>query len=110
MEASYIPLTNDALDDLKEYIKHCVSHAEYRSGNNVWTKIPIYKAETLSDGRVAIFVLFDHDAADQITGIRFYHRNGFIWAGGDENLNKQEFEEGVLYRYTLKIVQASGKS
>ena len=41
MEASYIPLTNDALDDLKEYIKRCVSHAEYRSGNNVWTKIPI---------------------------------------------------------------------
>ena len=31
-EASYIPLTEEALDDLKEYIKRCVSHAEYRSG------------------------------------------------------------------------------
>ena len=26
-EASYIPLTEEALDDLKEYIKRCVSHA-----------------------------------------------------------------------------------
>ena len=31
-------------------------------------------------------------------------------AGGNENLNKVEFEEGILYRYTLKIVQSSGKS
>lgn len=109
MEASYIPLTDEALNDLKEYIKRCVSYAEYRSGNT-WTKIPIYKVETLTDGRVAIFVLFDHDAPDQITGIRFYHKNGFLWVGGDEYLNKQEFDEGVLYRYTLKIVQSSGKS
>ena len=108
-EASYIPLTEEALDDLKEYIKRCVSHAEYRSGET-WEKIPIYKVETLVDGRVAIFVLFDHDAPDEITGIRFYHKNGFLWAGGNESLNKVEFEEGILYRYTLKIVQASGKS
>ena len=54
-EASYIPLTEEALDDLKEYIKRCVSHAEYRSGET-WEKIPIYKVETLVDGRVAIFV------------------------------------------------------
>ena len=72
-EASYIPLTEAALDDFKEYIKQCVAYAEYRSGNT-WTKIPIYKVETLPDGRVAIFVLLDHDAPDQITGIRFYHR------------------------------------
>ena len=32
-EASYIPLTEKALDDLKEYIKRCVSHAEYRAGD-----------------------------------------------------------------------------
>ena len=38
----------------------------------------------------------------EITGIRFYHKNGFLWAGGNENLNKVEFEEGILYRYTLK--------
>ena len=47
-EASYIPLTEEALDDLKEYIKRCVSHAEYRSGET-WEKIPIYKVETLVD-------------------------------------------------------------
>lgn len=108
-EASYIPLTEKALDDLKEYIKRCVSHAEYRAGDK-WERIPIYKVETLVDGRVAIFVLFDHDEPDEITGIRFYHKNGFLWAGGNENLNKAEFEEGILYRYTLKIVQSSGKS
>ena len=108
-EASYIPLTVEALDDLKEYMKKSISHAEYRSGST-WTKIPIYKVETLTDGRIAIFVLFDHDAPDQINGIRFYHRNGFMWAGGNESLNKAEFEEGVLYRYTLKLVQSSGKS
>ena len=108
-EASYIPLTEEALDDLKEYIKRCVSHAEYRS-NDTWTKKPIYKVETLVDGRVAIFLLFDHDDPDEITGIRLYHKNGFLWASGDESLNKVEFEEGILYRYTLKIVQSSGKS
>ena len=108
-EASYIPLTADAINDLKEYIKKSVSYAEYQAGNT-WTKIPIYNVETLTDGRVAIFVLFDHNAPDKITGIRFYHKNGFLWAGGQENLDKTEFEEGVLYRYTLKIVQSSGKS
>jgi len=108
-EASYIPLTSAALEDFKEYIKKCVSHAEYRSGNT-WTKIPIYKVETLTDGRAAIFVMFDHNAPDSITGIRFYHKDGFLWAEGSENLNKAEFEEGVLYRYTLKLVQSSGKS
>ena len=107
-EASYIPLTEAALDDFKEYIKHCVAYAEYRSGNT-WTKIPIHKIETLPDGRVAIFVLFDHEAPDQITGIRFYHKAGFLWAGGNENLNKVEFDEGI-YRYMLKLVQSSGKS
>lgn len=108
-EASYIPLTGEAITDLKEYIKNSISHAEYQA-NNVWKKIPIYGVETLTDGRVAIFVMFDHNAPDKITGIRFYHKNGFLWAGGSENLNKEEFEEGVLYRYTLKIVQSSGKS
>lgn len=108
-EASYIPLTEDALTDLKEHIKKSVAYAEYRSGNT-WTKVPIYGVETLTDGRVAIFIMLDHDAPDEITGIRFYHKNGFLWASGSESLNKKEFEEGILYRYTLKIVQTSGKS
>lgn len=108
-EASYIPLTADAINDLKEYIKRSVAYAEYRSGNT-WTRIPIYGVETLTDGRVGIFVMFDHNAPDQITGIRFYHNDGFLWAGGNESLDKEEFDEGVLYRYTIKIVQSSGKS
>ncbi len=29
-------------------------------------------------------------------------------AGGNESLNKEEFDEGVMYRYTIKIVQSSG--
>ena len=98
-EGSYIPLTNEALEDFKEYLKNSVAYAEYRSGST-WYKIPIYKVETLPDGRAA---------PNQITGIRFYHRNGFIFAGGNENLNKEDFEEGVLYRYTIKLVQSSGK-
>lgn len=108
-EASYIPLTDEALEDIKEYIKKSVAYAEYRSGET-WTKIPIEKVETLPDGRVAIFVMFDHEAPDEINGIRFYHRSGFLWAGGNEYLSKAEFDEGVLYRYTLKIVQTSAKS
>ena len=91
-----------------KYLKNSVAYAEYRSGST-WYKIPIYKVETLPDGRAAIFVMFDHTAPNQITGIRFYHRNGFIFAGGNENLNKEDFEEGVLYRYTIKLVQSSGK-
>lgn len=105
-EASYIPLSDEAIEDIKEYLKNVVSYAEYRSGNT-WTKIPIDHVETLTDGRIAIYVMFDHTAPNQITGIRFYHRNGFLWAGGAENLNKEEFEEGVLYRYTIRITQSS---
>ena len=107
-EASYIPLTAEALEDIKEYIKKVVAYAEYRSGET-WSKIPIEKVETLPDGRVAIYVMFDHEAPDEINGIRFYHRDGFMWAGGNENLNKAEFDEGIQYRYTLKIVQTSAK-
>ena len=74
-EGNYIPLTDEAIDDVKEYLKN---------------------------------VMFDHNAPDSITGIRFYHRGGFLWAGGNESLNKEEFDEGVMYRYTIKIVQSSG--
>ena len=48
-EGSYIPLTNEALEDFKEYLKKSVAYAEYRSGST-WYKIPIYKVETLPDG------------------------------------------------------------
>ena len=52
-EGNYIPLTDEAIDDVKEYLKKVVAYAEYRSGNT-WTKIPIDHVETLSDGRIAI--------------------------------------------------------
>ena len=32
-EGSYIPLTNEALEDFKEYLKKSVAYAEYRSGS-----------------------------------------------------------------------------
>lgn len=54
-EGSYIPLTNEALEDFKEYLKKSVAYAEYRSGST-WYKIPIYKVETLPDGRAAILL------------------------------------------------------
>ncbi len=60
-EGNYIPLTDEAIDDVKEYLKKVVAYAEYRSGNT-WTKIPIDHVETLSDGRIAIYVMFDHNA------------------------------------------------
>ena len=40
-EGSYIPLTNEALEDFKEYLKNSVAYAEYRSGST-WYKFPIY--------------------------------------------------------------------
>ena len=107
-EASYIPLTAEALEDIKEYIKKLSlmrSTDPAKPGRK-----SIEKVETLPDGRVAIYVMFDHEAPDEINGIRFYHRDGFMWAGGNENLNKAEFDEGIQYRYTLKIVQTSAKS
>lgn len=105
-ETNYIPLSDEAIEDIKEYLKKIVAYAEYKSGST-WTKIPIDHVETLSDGRIAIYVMFDHNAPDQITGIRLYHRDGFLWASGAENLNKAEFEEGVMYRYTIRIIQSS---
>ena len=35
-EASYIPLTAEALEDIKEYIKKVIAYAEYRSGETWW--------------------------------------------------------------------------
>lgn len=105
--ANYIPLSDEAIDDIKEYLKKSVVYAEYRSGDS-WSRIPIDHVETLPDGRIAIYLMFDHNAPDSITGIRFYHRSGFVWAGGNESLNKAEFDEGVMYRYTIKITQSSG--
>lgn len=109
-EGSYIPLTNEALEDFKEYLKNSVAYAEYRSGST-WYKIPIYKVETLPDGRAAIFVMFDHTAPNQITGIRFYHRNGFIFAGGNENLNKEVSKKAsfIVIRLNLSSLRANRK-
>ena len=77
-EGNYIPLTDEAIDDVKEYLKKVVAYAEYRSGNT-WTKN--------SDRPCGNFIRWpDRDlmyvrsyAPDSITGIRFYHRGGFLW-------------------------------
>ena len=94
-EGSYIPLTNEALEDFKEYLKNSVAYAEYRSGST-WYKIPIYKVETLPDGRAAIFVMFDHTAPNQITGIRFYQTCPVFGQIGRS-------EGTCIYRYSGKI-------
>lgn len=99
-------MEQSSITEIKNFIKSVVHHARYLS-NGIWYNTDIHSIETLSDGRIAIYLLFDHNAPDQIQRIEFYNVNGSLWASGDEDINKESFEEGILYRYTILTLQSA---
>ncbi len=98
-------LSDQLLSDIKEYLQNKVSYARFKSGST-WTKIKIYQTSILTDGRVGIYLLFDHEAPDQISQIEFYDTAGKLFASGTENINKESFDEGVLFRFSIRVEQA----
>jgi hypothetical protein len=99
-------MSDGELTTLKSYLENRVAYAKYYSGGTGY-KIDIYKTDILSDGRFAVYLLFDHTVPNQIDKIEFYNVDGTIFASGTESINKESFTEGVLYRYTIKFTQTA---
>ena len=93
-------MSNEEIATLKGYLKNRVAYARYYSGGK-WYKTNV------PDGRFAVYILFGHDAPNQISKIEFYNVDGGIFASGTESINKESFSEGILYRYTIAIKQTT---
>ncbi len=100
-------MSNGEITALKGYLKNRVAYARYYSGGQ-WYKTNIFKVDILPDDRFAVYILFGHDAPNQISKIEIYNVDGDIFASGTESINKESFSEGILYRYTITITQTTG--
>jgi hypothetical protein len=100
-----LQITEAGTNKLKDYIKRTVSYAEYQS-SGVWYRIPIHSVTTLTDGRIAIYIMFDSSHKNIISAIRFYDTAGELWATGAESIDKTAFSEGILYRFAIKLIQS----
>ena len=99
-------ITN-GINDIREFIKRDVVYAEYQA-SGTWRRIKIDDIRSLSDGRLGIYILFGTDAPNNITGIRLYNAAGQIWAQDTAvRLSKENYPEGIMYRFTIRIVQES---
>ena len=99
-------ITQTELNMLKKYISGRISYAKYYSGGEGY-RIDVNKITVLSDGRIAIYILFPSGIQNQIDRIEFYTANNEIFASGAETLNTAAAGDDVLYRYTITITQAN---
>ena len=100
-------ITN-GMTDLLQYIKRSVAYADYRSGST-WTRIALHDIKILSSTKIGIYIMFGVDEPDNISGIRLYNTAGEIWAVDNAAaINKATYPEGILYRFTITLVQESG--
>ena len=97
-------ITN-GLTNIAHFIKRDIAYAMYQSGSS-WTRIGIHDAKVLPDGRVGIYIFFDENCPNTITGIRLYDNDGMIWAQNTNVvLNKAGYPAGIMYRFTIRIIQ-----
>ena len=104
IEEKLMQISQSEIELLKKYISGRVAYARYYA-QGVWTKTPINKISMLSDGRVAIYILFDGSAPDHIDKIQFYNHDDEIFAAGDETIDKETSGGDILYRYTVAFAQ-----
>lgn len=96
---------SNGMNDILEFIKRDVSYAEYKSGNT-WRRINIHDIIILPGQKIGIYIMFGTNEPDTITGIRLYNTAGVIWSQDSSVLiSKSNFPEGVLYRFTITLVQ-----
>ncbi len=96
---------SNGLTNIKNFIARDIAYATYRSGSS-WTQISIHDIKILSDGRLGIYIFFDENCPDTITGIRLYDNDGTIWAQNtDITLTKESYPAGIMYWFTIRIVQ-----
>ncbi len=91
-------LTNQALSDLRIYVKNKIAFAQYKVGGTYY-QAAIESAEVLSDGRVAVSFVIDHTVAGNITvtEVRLLDHNGNVWASKAVSITRAAAQEGILY-------------
>ncbi len=107
-EGSYIPLTNEALEDFKEYLK-----IPWLMQNIVpdppGTKFRSIRSKRYRTAARLFLLCSTIPPRIRLPEFDSITETDLFSPAGNENLNKEDFEEGVLYRYTIKLVQSSGK-
>ncbi|MCM1307589.1 MAG: hypothetical protein NC223_03225 [Butyrivibrio sp.] len=98
-------MSNDELSALKDYLKGRIDYARYYAEEDGWHTADIRSIDILPDGRLAVYIMFGKDAPNHISRIEFFNVDGGVFAEGTEAINKESFPEGILYRYTIKIIQ-----
>ena len=99
-------ITN-GMTDILNFIKRDVVYAEYKSGS-AWTRIPLHDIRLLPGTKIGIYVMFGTSEPNVISGIRFFNAAGEIWAQDTSVIiNKSDYPEGVLYRFTITLIQES---
>lgn len=96
---------SNGLTNIKEFIKRDLAYAMYQSSGS-WARVPVHDVKILPDGRLGIYVFFDENCPNTITGIRLYDNDGKIWSQNTSVvLNKESYPSGIMYRFTIRIVQ-----
>lgn len=99
-------ITN-GMADIVNFIKRDVVYAEYKSGST-WTRIALHDIRLISNTKIAIYIMFGVDVPNTISGIRLCNAAGQIWAQDTTAvINKASYPEGILYRFTITLVQES---
>lgn len=101
-------MSNGEINALKDYLKGRIDYARYYCESDGWHTVDIHNIDILSDGRIAVYIMFGKDAPNRISKIEFRNVDGGIFAEGAENINKESFSDGIMYRYTIKITQSAG--
>ena len=99
-------ITN-GMTDILNFIKRDVVYAEYKSGST-WYRIALHDIRLISSTKIAIYIMFGVDVPNTISGIRLCNAAGRIWAQDTTVvINKSSYPEGILYRFTITLVQES---
>ena len=95
-------ITN-GVSDILAFIQRDVVYAEYEAGTT-WTRMNLQDIRKISNTKVGIYLMFDSDFPDIISGIRLYNTSDQIWAEDTSIvIDKSSNPEGILYRFTVEI-------
>lgn len=99
-------LTPEAMEGYKEYTKKTIAYAQYKAGGTYY-KTSISSVSALPDGRLAVDFLIDHTVPGNInvTEVQLYNTNNKLWLSKPESILRKDVQEGILYRFTFKIIE-----
>lgn len=97
-------LSEQAIEGYKQYTERTLAYAEYKLGET-WNKVLFNRKERLADGKIAVYFPIIPQASDPVTvsAIRLYDTGGKVWAEKTENIEIENVQEGVLYRFTFDL-------